>query len=372
MATLIVAGVSSQIVLAGIGLAQIIREFHKDFENEMEALISSQDYVQRMVQSKDTAEVNDAVRKWLQDADELIKEKTRLEMEVQTKKRFFQRLYYSVRKLISRLKMISKLKALNTKVKSMPLFIPIRPIQVMKSFPVGNFEYFQSTTEAKDKLMEALRDDTCHIIGLYGLRGSGKTALVKAVFGEEANYSEMFDLIVFATVSKNPNIGRIQAEVADCLGLKLKENSDVGRSRRILSRFCSHKRVLVIFDDVRAKLDLGDIGIPYKGDHKELKVLFTTPDQQVCTSMDCDKEVALHPLSEVDSWKLLKKHAGMDEENNESSSSLLNVAREVAIECKGLPGKIKDVGSSLKGKPIEEWEASLDTLRHSTASHQYT
>ncbi|KAK7300096.1 hypothetical protein RJT34_10929 [Clitoria ternatea] len=238
--------------------------------------------------------------------------------------------------------------------------IEVRPVSS------GNFEYFQSTTEAAGKLMEALGDDTCHIIGLCGLRGSGKTALVKAVVGEQGNHY----LIVFATVSIDPNIRRIQDEIADCLGFKLEESSEAGRSRRILSRLFSHKHVLVIFDDVLAKLEFEDVGIPYKGDHRGLKVLFTTRNQQVCTLMECDKEVALNPLSENDAWKLFRKHSGIDEENNESSSSLLNVAREVAIECKGLPGKIKDVGYSLKRKPIEEWEATLDSLRHSMALYQ--
>ncbi|KAK7300097.1 hypothetical protein RJT34_10930 [Clitoria ternatea] len=306
--TLFVGAVSLQILLLGTGVAKSIKETRKDFESEMEALISSYDYVLKMVQSKDRAEVNDPVWKWLQDVDELIPEKTRLEMKVERKKRFFRR--PGVR---------AKMKALNAKVRYMPLFIPIPPIQVMKSFPVGNFEYFKSTAVAAGQLLEALRDHNTHVIGLYGLRGSGKTALVKAVFGEESNYSEMFDLIVFATVSKNPNIGRIQDEVADCLRLKLEENSEAGRSRRILSSLFTHKRVLVIFDDVRAKLDLEDVD---------------------------------------------------DGNIHESPSGLLRVAREVAIECKGLPGKIKDVGSSLKTKPIEEWEASLDSLRHSTARYQ--
>ncbi|KAK7300092.1 hypothetical protein RJT34_10925 [Clitoria ternatea] len=57
----------------------------------------------------------------------------------------------------------------------------------------------------------------------------------------------------------------------------------------------------------------------------------------------------------------------------ESSSSnylLQQVARNVCVECKGLPLTIEDVGKSLRGRPVEEWEESLDTLRHTSARYQ--
>jgi hypothetical protein len=69
-------------------------------------------------------------------------------------------------------------------------------------------------------------------------------------------------------------------------------------------------------------------------------------------------DIQLGPLSTEDSWTLFQKHSGIDDEDS-SSFDLLNVAREVAFECEGLPGKIKDVGSSLRSKPIQEWKATL-------------
>ncbi|WJX39335.1 hypothetical protein P8452_26889 [Trifolium repens] len=61
-------------------------------------------------------------------------------------------------------------------------------------------------------------------------------------------------------------------------------------------------------------------------------------------------------------------HGG--EEYSPSSLDLLDVAREVSFECEGLPGTIKDVGSSLRSKPIEEWKTTLDSLKHSMAKWQ--
>ncbi|KAK7300098.1 hypothetical protein RJT34_10931 [Clitoria ternatea] len=427
---------SEPILEVADGIIQGLLRIARSSKNELEQLNSSHDYVMKMVQGRDRAEVNDAIWKWLEDVDELRQQIIRMQNEVEGK-HGLTGVYYSVTKFFKYQNLIpAKVRDLNTKLQLIPLFVPAPPIPAVRPVSSGNFEYFQSTTEAAGKLMEALGDDTCHIIGLYGLRGSGKTALLKAVAGEQANHY----VIVFATVSIDPNVRRIQDEIADCLGFKLEENSEAGRSRRILSRLFSHKLVLVIFDDVPAKFELEDVGMPYKGDHKGLKVdpllmedivlsnpviydgnrivehpkdyvseiesLISSRDymrrkvqsrdpaevneavwkwlqdvdellqikigtMEVARKLDSPHEVSLHPLSEDDAWKLFTKHSGIDDGNiNESSSSLLNVAREVAVECKGLPGKIKDVGSSLKGKPIEEWEATLDSLRHSTVSHQ--
>ncbi|WJX59443.1 hypothetical protein P8452_44762 [Trifolium repens] len=65
--------------------------------------------------------------------------------------------------------------------------------------------------------------------------------------------------------------------------------------------------------------------------------------------MYCQNEIQLDPLSREEAWILFMKHSGIrDDEEYSSSFDLLNVAREVAFECEGLPGTIKDVGSSLR------------------------
>ncbi|XP_057436455.1 heat shock cognate 70 kDa protein 2-like [Lotus japonicus] len=63
------------------------------------------------------------------------------------------------------------------------------PSLSLQSFPSGNFGYyFKSTKKASEELLEALKDDSCYVIGLHGKRGSGKTALVRA---EMHNYKKI-------------------------------------------------------------------------------------------------------------------------------------------------------------------------------------
>ncbi|GAU49370.1 hypothetical protein TSUD_252440 [Trifolium subterraneum] len=181
--------------------------------------------------------------------------------------------------------------------------------------------------------------------------------------GEKVKYLKMFHVILFVKVTQNPNIRTMQDEIADSLDMKFDKISEPGRAREIFSTIkrmnCS---ILVIFDDVPAKFDPEDIGIPCN--NNRCKILLTTCSQQDCYSMSYQREIQLDPLSREEAWILFMKHSDIRDDEKEY---LLNVARDVALECEGLPRKIKDVGSFLRSKPIEEWKTTLDRLKHSMA-----
>ncbi|WJX64693.1 hypothetical protein P8452_49441 [Trifolium repens] len=253
------------------------------------------------------------------------------------------------------------------------------PIPSLKHFSSGNIVCFNSREKASDQLFAALKDDNCPMIGLYGRHGSGKTTLVKAM-GEKVKYLKIFHEVLFVKVTQNLNIKRMQDEIADSFDMKFDINTEFGRARRIFSTIESMNfPILVIFDDVRAKFDPEDVGIPCNSNR--CKILLTTCSRQYCDLMLCLKHIELGPLSEEESWTLLRKHSGVHDYDVEeswalfqkrlaihdyeeySSLSLMNVAREVAFECEGLPKTIKDVGSSLRNKPTEDWKTTLDRLK---------
>ena len=327
----------------------------KNFKNKKRELISTLDDVQKRVEATNkTEKVNDAVLEWLNEVKRLIEEVEKQETEMETESSCFKG-PCSIRKRYNLCKKMQK--KIDEKGQFETISFPA-PISDIEYFPPGNIVYFKSTTKASNQLLEALQDDSSYMIGLYGMGGSGKTTLVKAV-GNKAKALNLFDRVVLATVSQSPNVEKVQDEIADLMGLKLSQNSKAGRARGISFGLQSNGRVLVILDDVWAKLKLEDIGIPSNG---ECKVLLTTRLRQVCTLMNCQREIPLHLLSEKEAWILFQKHSGI---GDNSPSNLLNVAVDVAIECKGLPIAIEAVGSSLKRKLIEEWKAALDSLRHS-------
>jgi hypothetical protein len=212
----------------------------------------------------------------------------------------------------------------------------------------------------------ALQDDNCYVIGLYGKHGSGKTTLVKAM-GEKLKYLKIFQKVLFVKVTQYPNIQRMQDEIANLLNINF--DSVAGRARKILSTIERMKcRVLVIFDDVQAKFDLKHLGIPCNSNR--CKILLTTCYRQYGDLLHCQGDIELGPLSVKESWTLFQKHSGIHDDEENSSFDLMNLAREIAFESEGLPRTIKDVGSTLRSKPIEEWKTSLNSLKHSKGKWQ--
>lgn len=327
----------------------------EEVETEKNRLISNRDLVRVKVEATDhkTEKVNDAVFEWLKETDILMQEVENLTLQSR------KRQWNEFRKLLR------KITALNVKCEFDPFSTPIPSLE---HFSSGNILCFKSRDKTSDQILEALRDDNCSMIGLYGSKGSGKTALAKAM-GEKVKYLKIFHEVLFATVTQNLNIRTMQEEIADLLDMTFDRNSEPGRARRIFSRIESMSRpILVIFDDVRVKFDPEDVGIPCNSNR--CKILLTALAQQDCELIHSKRNIQLGPLSIEESWTLFQKHSGIHDEGHSSSFDLLNVAREVSFECEGLPRTIKDVGSSLRGKPIEEWKVSLDSLRHSMAKWQ--
>jgi disease resistance protein RPS2 len=160
-----------------------------------------------------------------------------------------------------------------------------------------HFIYFGSRQKAYDELFETLLDDSIHMIGLYGESGSGKTTLVIEV-GNKIDKLNMFDQVISITVSPTSNIRDIQGEIAEMLNLPLSRDSERGRAQCIWECLKKKKRVLVIVDGLWREFNLMDIGIFLDKSNKgRWKILVTTCNELVCTSMECQKKIHLGLLS---------------------------------------------------------------------------
>ncbi|GAY67732.1 hypothetical protein CUMW_258880 [Citrus unshiu] len=210
-------------------------------------------------------------------------------------------------------------------------------------------------------ITEALKKGSTKMVGLHGLGGVGKTTLAKFV-GNQLRQQKIFDEVGIATVSQDPNIINVQSELAKSLGWVLDEVEEQERADRLRLMFSESKssKILVILDDVWNELELETIGIPIGDRGNRCKILLTTRIQPVCDSMGCDTRIQLGVLKREEGLALLRKHAGIDV----ADSTLIDVSKRVAGECKGLPLAIKAVGSALRGKGFGEWKVALHKLKN--------
>ncbi|ESR46250.1 hypothetical protein CICLE_v10001996mg [Citrus x clementina] len=135
--------------------------------------------------------------------------------------------------------------------------------------------------------------------------GIGKTTLAKEV-ARKAKNGKLFDQIVFTEVSQNPNIKKIQGEIAFKLGLKFDEESESERE---------------IADNMWEGLNLKAVGMPHADDHRGFKVLLTARSLDVLLrKMDSQQNFLIGDYAE--------------------GSELKWLAMDVAKECAGLPVSI--------------------------------
>ncbi|GFZ04936.1 hypothetical protein Acr_17g0005080 [Actinidia rufa] len=220
---------------------------------------------------------------------------------------------------------------------------------------------FESSESTIDEIMEALHDDKCDIIVVYGMGGLGKTTLVKEV-GKRAKELKLFDQVVMAVVSQTPDLRKIQGQLGDMLGVQFREETESGRADRLFARLKYEKRTLVILDDIWKSIKLADIGIPQGEEHKGSKIILTTRGANACNAMGVNmKKIPVRFLSSEESWDLFRKYVGPVID----TSALNDVAMEVAKECQGLPLALVTVGRALRDRSLEGWKAALQRLKRS-------
>ncbi|KAI4354279.1 hypothetical protein L6164_003155 [Bauhinia variegata] len=162
-----------------------------------------------------------------------------------------------------------------------------------------NDEAFESRVAALNQILEALADPNLRLIGVHGLGGVGKTILVPEVAIRVKEKSPDTN-VVFVDVKQNPKIEKIQQDIADTLGLKLKQQSLVVRATSLRQSLEEDKKknILVILDDLWEKLDLNEIGITFGKENKNYKILMTSRKRDVLSKMDIQKNFWLKELTE--------------------------------------------------------------------------
>ncbi|KAM7465333.1 hypothetical protein LguiB_012895 [Lonicera macranthoides] len=241
---------------------------------------------------------------------------------------------------------------------------PAAPTSMMASTSTCHFEVLESRISKTEEVIEVLKNNKIHKIGICGLGGIGKTQMVKEIC-RRTIVDNLFDEVAMVVVSRNYDLWKIQDELASNLGLKFDENGTINDRGVMLCKRLMQRRILVIFDDVWEELDFGKLGIPVggEGESKGCKVLLTSRDEHVCNMMGTQVNFTIQPLSDKEAWNLFKEKAGDCVE----TSDLHSIAQELVNECRGLPHSIVTVGTMLKNRDKYVWEDTLKKLKTSTA-----
>ncbi|KAK2981408.1 hypothetical protein RJ640_003443 [Escallonia rubra] len=213
-----------------------------------------------------------------------------------------------------------------------------------------------------DSVLKSLNRENVNRIGVWGMGGVGKTALVRTL-NNTPSFIQPFSRVIWVTVSKQFDMRRIQIAIAGRLGLDTtKEESMESTAHRIFQTLQEEEKLLLILDDVWETVDLDRLGVPAPDDRPGWKLLLTSRSLDVCRQMKTDKDITVEVLDDEESWKLFTQNTGkvVNLENIEP------VAKQLAGECGGLPLLINIVDASMRGKEmVQLWEDALSEMRRS-------
>ncbi|KAF5938114.1 hypothetical protein HYC85_025620 [Camellia sinensis] len=221
------------------------------------------------------------------------------------------------------------------------------------------FQRFDSRILVMNEIIEALKDDGIHLIGICGMGGMGKTTMAKEVAKRTKN---LFNEFAIATVSQEPDLKQVQSHIAEMLGLQLNMENPTVRSSRLRERLLQKdKKILVILDDVWKEFDLEEYGFPLEGGSNNIcKILFTSRNRNMWIGIRNKKYIRLEVLVGEEPWRLFREKVGDCADNLD----LLPLAIDIVNECGGLPLALVTMGSTLMNEHNQyHWKDALRQLR---------
>ncbi|XP_058000241.1 uncharacterized protein LOC110660410 isoform X5 [Hevea brasiliensis] len=332
-------------------------------QDEAQQLNSKRDRLQQSVAdaSRRGEEIYDDVSKWLISAGEAIQEAEQLiQAKEQAKERCFIGLCPNLKTRYHLSKKAEKKASLIGKLRNQDGLESIshpQPPKQKVAPSVYDREELPSRVSILKEIMDSLRDPDLNMIGVYGMGGVGKTTLAREVH-RRAQYDKLFDVVIFVTVSQSLELRRIQAEVAEVLGLDLHEEGILLRANRLYERL-NKEKILIILDDIWTKLQLEEVGIPFGPDCNGCKILLTSRRRDVCHRMGAQKVLELEVLREEESWNLFKITVSVADGQE---PKLPPLATEIAKKCAGLPLLILKVATDLQMKESYMWDDKLKQL----------
>ncbi|XP_031265180.1 probable disease resistance protein At5g63020 [Pistacia vera] len=222
-----------------------------------------------------------------------------------------------------------------------------------------------------DKVWRCLGEKQVGIIGLHGTGGVGKTTLLTQINNNFCNEQNDFDVVIWVVVSKDQQVEKIQEEIGEKIGLSSEswKKKSLPRKAQDLLEVLRKKKFLLLLDDIWERVDLTEVGIPHPDPNNGSKIVFTTRFVEVCGQMEAHKHFRVEFLENEEAWKLFRSKVGEDTLKNHPN--ILELAKNVAKECGGLPLALITIGRAMAFKKTPgEWSYAIQVLQRSASEFQ--
>ncbi|KAK2376504.1 putative disease resistance protein RGA1 [Trifolium repens] len=212
-------------------------------------------------------------------------------------------------------------------------------------------------------LNQARDSNSLSVYPIVGLGGVGKTTLSQLVYNDQ-RVSSNFHTKIWVCVSEAFSVNRILCSIIESITNEKCDALDLDVIQRKVQELLQGKRYLLVLDDVWNKNQELEFGLTQEKWNKLKAMLFngskassclvSTRDEIVASIMGTHQAHHLSGLSEKECWLLFKQYAfGHDREER---VELVEIGKEIAKRCKGLPLAAQALGGLMRSRSGEkEW-----------------
>ncbi|KAI8026610.1 putative disease resistance protein [Camellia lanceoleosa] len=221
-----------------------------------------------------------------------------------------------------------------------------------------------------EETMDLLKKDKVKGIAISGMMGTGKTTIMKNLNDHE-EVAKRFDMVMWIKVSvgeskENLDMSQLQNAIAKRLKVDMAGTSDCADITERISNELKGKRYLLLLDDVKADLDIHQMGIPPCENGS--KIVLTTRESHIrCPRMD--RVVKVTYLSSKESFRMFQ-----DVENCPKLKDDREVeacAWKIIRECGGHPLLINIIASVFQKKDLKLWSEGFKSLKRFSEKGQH-
>ncbi|KAL6203923.1 hypothetical protein ACLB2K_021193 [Fragaria x ananassa] len=227
-------------------------------------------------------------------------------------------------------------------------------------YPVG---IDSRVEDISNSLCVGVGDDVL-MVGIWGMGGSGKTTLAKAIYNKFYHHFDSNSFLADVRETAKDSRGKIYLQerlLSDVLTPTKIEVGHVSRGINVIRERLGSKKVLVIVDDVDHEDQLHALAISRESFGPGSRIIITTRDQHILELLKVDTVHLTRQMNEEEGLELFSQHAFGKHSPDED---YIELSRRVVMYCGGLPLALEVLGSFLFKKSAREWESTLNKLEN--------
>ncbi|XP_029145190.1 probable disease resistance protein At5g43730 [Arachis hypogaea] len=230
------------------------------------------------------------------------------------------------------------------------------PDRILKVFYAPEIMGYKTLQNALENIVDLLKSSKIQTIGVAGMKGVGKTALMQNLNNHDV-VAEIFDIVIFIRLSADHTDHELQCKIAKRLKVDTEVINDPEEVARIIHEELQTKKYLLILDGAANEINLSQLGIPCNDNHS--KVIITAQHRQVCTLNGAERMIEVGLLSRDEAWKMFCNTVGPVI----GPPDIPEIARHVCDKCSCLPLLIQKIARSFRlKKSASSWRVGLEDL----------